>query len=72
MRRYGDHVVRLAYSYLRDSEEAKDAAQEVFLRTFSSFAKFRANRSLYLDISCYCESLPGQAPEMPAACSNQL
>ncbi|HHU30993.1 MAG: sigma-70 family RNA polymerase sigma factor [Bacillota bacterium] len=41
MRRYGDHVVRLAYSYLRDSEEAKDAAQEVFLRTFSSFAKFR-------------------------------
>ncbi len=41
MRRYGDQVLRLAYSYLRDVEEAKDAAQEVFLRVFTSLPKFK-------------------------------
>jgi len=44
MRRYGDQVLRLAYSYLRDLEEAKDLAQEVFLKVFTSLGKFE-NRS---------------------------
>lgn len=44
MRRYGDQVLRLAYSYLRDLEEAKDLAQEVFLKVFTSLRKFE-NRS---------------------------
>lgn len=41
MRRYGDQVLRLAYSYLKDVEEAKDAAQEVFLKVYLSLPKFR-------------------------------
>lgn len=41
MRQHGDQVLRLAYSYLRDIEEARDAAQEVFLRVFTSLPKFQ-------------------------------
>lgn len=47
MRRYGDQVLRLAYSYLKDVEEAKDAAQEVFLRVFLSLPKFRKQEMPY-------------------------
>ena len=54
MRRYGDQVLRLAYSYLKDVEEAKDAAQEVFLKVFLSLPKFRQEEMpLYLDLSGY-------------------
>jgi len=41
MRRYGDQVVRLAYSYLHDMEEARDIAQDVFLRVYRFLPRFR-------------------------------
>ena len=59
MRRYGDHVVRLAYSY-RDMKKPK-MAQSYFCAPFLPLLNSGQTWSLY-DISCYCESLP-QAPE---------
>lgn len=47
MRRYGDQVLRIAYLYLRNVEEAKDAAQEVFLKVFASLKKFQGKSSAY-------------------------
>lgn len=47
MRRYGDQVLRLAYLYLHDVEEAKDTAQEVFLKIFASLNKFQGKSSAY-------------------------
>jgi len=47
MRRYGDQVLRLAYSYLRDEEEARDAAQEVFIKVFTSLDKFEGKSAPY-------------------------
>jgi len=47
MRRYGDQVLRLAFSYLGDEEEAKDAAQEVFIKVFTSLEKFEGKSSPY-------------------------
>jgi RNA polymerase sigma-70 factor (ECF subfamily) len=47
MRRYGDKVLYLAYSYLRDKEWAEDVAQEVFLQVFISLPDFQRNSSFY-------------------------
>lgn len=47
MRRYGNQVLRLAFSYLQDVEEAKDASQEVFLRVFKSLDKFEGKSAPY-------------------------
>lgn len=41
-RRYGAQVERCCRRILRDSDEASDAAQEVFLRLFTQGAAFRA------------------------------
>ncbi|MEW8958011.1 ECF RNA polymerase sigma factor SigW [Moorella humiferrea] len=47
MRRFGDKVLYLAYSYLRDRHWAEDVAQEVFIRVFTNLDKFRGNSSIY-------------------------
>jgi len=47
MRRFGDKVLQLTFSYLRDREEAEDAAQEVFLRVYNSLDKFKGESSLF-------------------------
>lgn len=44
VRRYQGTVYRLALASLKDSEEAADAAQEVFLRAYNSLATFRRDR----------------------------
>ncbi|TDA70549.1 MAG: sigma-70 family RNA polymerase sigma factor [Clostridia bacterium] len=47
MRRFGDKVLYLAYSYLRDREWAQDAAQEVFLRVYLALDEFSGQSSYY-------------------------
>ena len=51
MRRFGNKVIQLAYSYLRDRDEAEDAAedaaQEVFLRVYKSLDKIKVNSNPY-------------------------
>ncbi|HHX75330.1 MAG TPA: sigma-70 family RNA polymerase sigma factor [Firmicutes bacterium] len=47
MRRYGDQVVRLAFSYLHDVEDARDTAQEVFLRVYRFLPRFRGKSVPY-------------------------
>jgi len=47
MRRYGDKVLYLAYSYLRDKDWAEDVAQEVFLQVYTSLPRFQGNSSFY-------------------------
>lgn len=47
MRRFGDKVLYLAYSYLRDRHWAEDVAQEVFIRVYTNLDKFQGNSSLY-------------------------
>lgn len=46
MHRYGDKVLRLAYSYLRDRHLAEDVAQEVFVRVFLSLERFQGKSSI--------------------------
>lgn len=45
MELYGTTVLRLAYTYLRDRHLAEDAAQEVFVRAFRSWTRFRGESS---------------------------
>lgn len=47
MRRYGDKVLYLAYSCLRDKDWAEDVAQEVFLQVYTSLPRFQGNSSFY-------------------------
>lgn len=45
--RYQDRVFRLCVSFLRNSAEAEDAAQEVFLKAFLSLKNFRKDSSFF-------------------------
>ncbi|MCG0278959.1 MAG: sigma-70 family RNA polymerase sigma factor [Thermanaeromonas sp.] len=47
MRRFGDKVLHLAYSYLGDRHLAEDVAQEVFVRVFLSLDQFQGRSSLF-------------------------
>lgn len=41
---FQEEIFRMAMAYLRDSEEAEDATQEVFLRVYRSLHKFRLDK----------------------------
>ena len=41
VRQYDKRVMTLAYRFLHDTEDAKDAYQEIFLRVFQNIGKFR-------------------------------
>ncbi|QGG58955.1 sigma-70 family RNA polymerase sigma factor [Paenibacillus sp. B01] len=45
MTTYGDDVRRYAYAITRNQEQAKDIAQEVFLKAFHHVGSFRGNSS---------------------------
>ena len=45
--RYRERVWRLAYNYLRDREEARDAAQEAFVRAWQALPSFRGQSAFY-------------------------
>ncbi|QGP94006.1 ECF RNA polymerase sigma factor SigW [Neomoorella glycerini] len=47
MRRFGDKVLYLAYSYLHDRYWAEDVAQEVFIRVYTNLDKFQGRSSIY-------------------------
>lgn len=47
MRRFGDQVLYLAHSYLRDRQWAEDVAQEVFLRVYLALDEFSRESSYY-------------------------
>jgi RNA polymerase sigma-70 factor (ECF subfamily) len=47
MRRFGDKVLYLAYSYLHDLHWAEDVAQEVFIRIYTNLDKFQGRSSIY-------------------------
>lgn len=46
MNRYGKWVVRLAYLHVNNSHSAEDIAQEVFIRVFRGWQKYREQSSL--------------------------
>lgn len=43
--KYRPVVLRLSRSYMKDEEEAEDAAQEIFLRAFRSLNRFKLDKS---------------------------
>lgn len=43
---YGDQLTRLAYSYVRDKEIAKDLVQDVFIKSYINWEKFRHESSV--------------------------
>ena len=45
--KYRERVWRLAYNYLRDREEARDVAQEAFVRAWQALASFRGQSAFY-------------------------
>ena len=45
VKRYYDKVYRLAYRFLANAEDAKDIAQETFLRAFAAVDRFHLNLS---------------------------
>lgn len=47
MRRFGDKVLYLAHSYLKDRQWAEDVAQEVFLRVYLALDEFTGESSYY-------------------------
>jgi RNA polymerase sigma-70 factor, ECF subfamily len=47
VRRYEDRIYNLCRYLVRDSRDAQDAAQDVFLKAYRSFKDFRPNSSLY-------------------------
>ena len=42
---YGNDVLRTAYMYLRDNQKAEDAFQEVFIKVFNNYDKFKGDCS---------------------------
>jgi RNA polymerase sigma factor, sigma-70 family len=42
---YGNDVLRIAYLYLKDKHLAEDAFQEVFIKVYKNFDKFKRNSS---------------------------
>lgn len=47
MRRFGDKVLYLAYSYLHNHSWAEDVAQEVFVRVYTNLENFQGRSSIY-------------------------
>jgi RNA polymerase sigma-70 factor, ECF subfamily len=45
--KYRERVWRLAYHHLRDSEEARDVAQEAFIRAWRALPSFRGQSAFY-------------------------
>jgi RNA polymerase sigma-70 factor (ECF subfamily) len=45
--KYRERVWRLAYHHLRDSEEARDVAQEAFVRAWQALPSFRGQSAFY-------------------------
>jgi RNA polymerase sigma factor, sigma-70 family len=45
MERYGDEILRIAYLYVRDRQRAEDVFQEVFLKAYKSYARFKGDSS---------------------------
>lgn len=45
MNAYGNDVLRIAYLYLKDKHLAEDAFQEVFIKVYKNFDKFKKNSS---------------------------
>ncbi|MCL6632397.1 MAG: sigma-70 family RNA polymerase sigma factor [Alicyclobacillus herbarius] len=46
MHLYGQDVLNLAYSYVRDYHQAEDITQDVFLRAFAKMSTFRGESSV--------------------------
>ncbi|TLS36967.1 sigma-70 family RNA polymerase sigma factor [Pseudalkalibacillus caeni] len=46
MKDFGDDILRLAFSYVRDHGTAEDIAQEVFLRCYTKIDQFRQESNL--------------------------
>jgi RNA polymerase sigma-70 factor, ECF subfamily len=46
MGKYGSYVMRLAYSYTKDTNSAEDISQDVFIKAYNSFDQFRGESSL--------------------------
>lgn len=46
MKAYGDDVIRIAYTYLKQKQLAEDVAQEVFIKCYEKMDSFR-NESSY-------------------------
>lgn len=42
---YGNDVLKIAYIYLKDKHLAEDAFQEVFIRVYKSYSKFKGKSS---------------------------
>jgi RNA polymerase sigma-70 factor (ECF subfamily) len=57
VRLYQDHVFRLAYLFLGDSDEAKDVAQETFIRAFLAFDRYDSTRPLRPWLLSICANL---------------
>lgn len=45
MDRYGDMIIRLAYTYVRSDQAAEDIAQDVFLKCYEKLKDFRGDSS---------------------------
>ena len=43
---YGDYIVRLCYTYVRNWQTAEDLAQETFLKFYEALPKYRAEASV--------------------------
>ena len=48
VRRYQARIYGLAYHYLRDPEEARDVAQEIFVRVYRKLGSYRDEQSTFL------------------------
>ena len=48
VRRYQARVYGLAYHYLRDPEEARDVAQEIFVRVYRKLGSYRDEHATFL------------------------
>ena len=46
MRTYGNDVLRMAYSYVKDYDTAEDIFQEVFIKVNANLAAFRGESSI--------------------------
>ena len=46
MELYGDYIVQLCYTYVRNWPTAEDLAQETFIRYFEALPKFRGDSSI--------------------------
>lgn len=46
MDNYGDDIVRLAYSYVRDQSTAEDIAQNTFIKCYQHISEFRGDSTI--------------------------